>query len=597
MLRFCVGASLGCTIWLAAGPAAALDDLRFSVQGDEDLREQLRNSSLLVAAENEDVEDPQELLAAARADYGRLIGSLYNQGYYGGVINILVNGTEAAGISPLARLGRIDQITVNVAPGPSYTFSRAEIGPLAAGTELPEEFAVGETARSTYVEDAANAAIAGWREVGHAKAGISDQRVLAQHEADTLAVGIDVAPGPRVTFGDLILRGSEAVRPERLRAIAGLPTGDVFDPDELQQSADRLRRTQVFSSVALSEADSLGPDNSMDIVAQLAAQEPRRIGFGAEVSTVEGVGLTAFWLHRNLLGGAERFRIDGSVSGIGGNTGGTDYGIDARFQRPATFSPRNTFFIDAEIARLNEPDYTSDVGTLGFGIERLVNESVSISYGLAYRFSRVDDDSGTTDYSMLTVPLAAIFDNREMPLNAKEGVYANLTATPFLGLNDQTGDGARLTFDARSYLSFGTEDRFTLAGRLQGGSILGADLLEVPNEYRFYSGGGGTVRGQDYQSLGVTIDGIDSGGASYIGLQAEFRAEITESIGLVAFADYGLVGEDSTPGSDADSHSGAGLGVRYLTPIGPIRLDVAAPVDGPDDPSGFEVYVGIGQAF
>ncbi|WOI56001.1 autotransporter assembly complex family protein [Palleronia sp. LCG004] len=593
-----MAASLGCAIWLIAAPVAfALDDLQFAVEGDDDLREQLRNSSLLVAAQTEGVSDPQELLAAALADYGRLIGSLYNQGYYGGVINILVDGVEATEISPLARLNAIDRISVRVAPGPSYRFSRAEIGPLAPDTVIPEEFAVGGTARSVFVEDAANAAVSGWRDVGNAKARIADQSAIAQHDQNTLAVAIDVAPGPRVTFGNLILRGSEAVRPERLRAIAGLPTGEVFDPDELQGAADRLRRTQVFSSVALIENETLGPGNTMDIVAQLAGQPPRRIGFGAEVSTVEGVGLTAFWLHRNLFGGAERFRIDGSISGIGGSTGGTNYSLDARFQRPATFSPHNTFFIDAELARLDEPDYTSDVGTLGFGIERLVNDEVSISYGLAYRFSQVEDDAGERNYSMLTLPLTAVFDNREQPLDAKGGAYVNLTATPFLGLNEQTDNGTRITFDARSYLSFGQEERVTLAGRLQGGSIVGADLAQVPNEYRFYSGGGGSVRGQQYQSLGITLDGVESGGASYLGLSAEIRTEITESIGVVAFADYGLVGPDATPGSDANSHSGAGLGLRYLTPIGPIRLDVAAPIDGPDDPSGIEVYIGIGQAF
>lgn len=592
-----LGVALGCAILGLATPLSAFDGLTFRVSGDDELEEELRNSSLLVAAENEEVTDPQELLAAARADYGRLIGALYNQGHYGGVISILVDGQEATEISPLARLGGIGRIEVQVQPGPSYEFSRAEIAPLAPGTELPEEFVVGETARSIHVADAADAAISGWRDVGHAKAAVADQRVTAQHGQDTLDVRIGMAPGPRVTFGDLILTGSDAVRPERLRAIAGFPAGDVFSPDELGEVADRLRRTQVFSSVALVEAETLGPNNQMDITAQLAALEPRRIGFGAELSSVDGLGVTAFWLHRNLFGGAERFRVEGEVSGVGGDTGGIDYSLGARFQRPATFSPENTFFIETELARLDEPDFIADTFSIGAGIERRVNDEVTFSYGLAYRYSDVEDDAGEREYSMLTVPLDAIYDSREEPLNAKGGFYVDISATPFLGLNDTTGDGARLTFDARSYFSLGAEQRITLAGRLQGGSIVGADLREVPNDYRFYSGGGGTVRGHEYQALDVELDGVESGGASFLGLQAEIRAEITENIGLVGFFDYGIVGEDSFPGSDSDDHSGAGLGLRYLTPIGPIRLDVATPIDGPDDPSGYEVYVGIGQAF
>lgn len=581
--------------FMAPGQSASFQTLDFSVAGGGDLQDDLRNSSLLAAAKAERVTDPQEVLAAARADYARLVGALYAEGHFGGVINILIDGVEAAQISPLTRLDRIGTVTVRVAPGPVYRFSRTQIIPLAPATELPEGFAVGAPARTPVIEDAAGVAVSAWRQTGRAKADIADQRVIAQHDADRLAVDIAVAPGPLVRFGELILRGSDAVRPERLRAIAGLPVGEIFDPDAVDLAEARLRRTQVFSSVALTEAERLGPGNTLDITAQLAAQKPRRFGFGAEISSVEGLTLSSFWLHRNLLGGAERLRIDGAISGIGGATGGTDYSFGARFERPATFSPQNDLFIEARLERLDEEDFTSDVGTIGAGITRMVNEDVELEYGLAYRFSRVEDANGQTDYSLLTAPLKATYDTREEPLDPKAGFFVDLGIAPFLGLNDATDNGVRATFDARSYLSFGTDERFTLAGRLQGGSIGGADLEGVPNEYRFYSGGGGTVRGHDYQALGVELNGISSGGASYLGLSAELRAGVTERIGAVAFADFGIVGEDSFPGSDADSHSGAGLGLRYRTPIGPIRLDVAAPVSG--DGNGVQVYVGIGQAF
>ncbi|EKE44545.1 putative outer membrane protein [Oceaniovalibus guishaninsula JLT2003] len=595
---------LGRTIICAAGIAAvtcahsvAAQDITFRVAGGGELEEKLRNVSLLVAADAEDVTDPQELLADARAEYGRLIGALYAEARYGAVINVLVNGTEAARIPPLARIGRIDSITVNVDPGPRYRFSQTRIDPLAPGTELPDGFAVREPARSPIIEDAAAAAVGGWRDVGMAKAEIADQTVVAQHERNTLAVDIDIAPGPRVTFGNLVLQGDTSVRPERLRAIAGLPTGEVFSPEELNDAARRLRETGVFSSVALTEADALGPGNRMDIIAQLAAQKPRRIGFGAEVSTVDGAALTAFWLHRNLLGGAERLRFDASVSGIGGQTDGMDYGIKGRFERPATFNPETNFFIEGEIAHLDEPDFESDTASLAFGYTRRVNDALTVSAALGLRYASVTDDAGDTDYLLVNLPMEGVYDTRDAPLNATEGFYLKAGLTPFAGLNDATGTGGRLTVDGRAYLGLGAENRVMLAGRVQAGSILGADLEEVPNDYRFYSGGGGTVRGTEYQSLGVTLDnGVDSGGASFVGLQAELRGQVTQRIGLVGFVDYGIVGRDSFPGSDSDDQAGAGLGLRYLTPIGPIRLDVAAPVMGDDD-NGVEVYVGIGQAF
>lgn len=585
-------------------PAWAFDDLRFIVRGgNEDLEARLRNASLLVAAANEDVTDPAELLAAARADYARLVGALYATGRYGPVIHIYVNGEEAAALSPLTRLQVIDTITVEVQPGPVYPFSQTELGPLAPDTEIPDGFTVGEPAESGTIRDAARSAVTSWREVGHAKAEVGDQSIVAQHEVKRVAADIDIAPGPLVRFGDLILTGSEAVRPERLRAIAGFPSGEIYSPEQLEAVGRRIRRTQVFSTVALTEAEVLDAGDRLDVEANLVAFPPRRIGFGAEVSTVDGLTLSGFWLHRNLFGGAERLRVEGEVSGLGGGTGGRDYELGTRFQRPATFSPENTFFAEARIARLDEEDYRSDAGELTFGIQRYVNEEIEIQYALGYRFSRVEDESGTTDYSMFIAPLSGTFDNRDEPLNATEGFYLQATLTPFAGTNEHTGTGARLTWDGRSYLGFGEDDRFVLAGRLQGGSILGAELEMVPNEYRFYSGGGGTVRGHDYQSLGVVLDsGVRSGGASYVVASAEIRAGVTEKIGLVGFYDYGTVGYDAFPDGER-SHAGAGLGIRYQTPVGPIRLDVATPVssfdDGDDDDDGrsIQLYVGIGHAF
>lgn len=581
---------------VAAGTASA-QMVEFQAPGaDGDLADSLREASLLVAAEGEQITDTQELLAAARADYGRLVGALYSEGHFGGVVNILIDGREAAEIPPLSRLGQIGRIVVTVTPGPTYTFGQAEVAPLAQGTELPETFAPGKPARTPVIEEAGQAALTGWRETGHAKAAAAGQKVTARHAQNQLDTAIAIAPGPRVRFGDLILRGGESVRPARLRKIAGLPTGEVFSPAELEQSAQRLRRTGVFSAVALTEAETVAPDGSLDIIATITEQKPRRFGFGAEISSVEGVTLSSFWLHRNLLGGAERLRVEGEVSGLGGNTGGIDYSFATRYSRPATLSPDTDLYVVAEIARLEEPDYTSRIGSVGFGFRHIFSSELEAELGLAYRFSRVTDATGETDYSMLTLPGSVTYDTRETPLDAVQGIYAKANLTPFAGFGE-TGSGARLTFDTRSYLGFGDEDRVVLAGRLQGGSIIGAELTSVPNDYRFYSGGGGTVRGQDYQSLGVTLPGgAPSGGASFVGVSGEVRGRVTDKIGVVGFADYGYVGDESFGGT-GDSHAGAGLGLRYLTPIGPIRLDVATPVGGERTGGGVEVYVGIGQAF
>ena len=168
-------------------------------------------------------------------------------------------------------------------------------------------------------------------------------------------------------------------------------------------------------------------------------------------------------------------------------------------------------------------------------------------------------------------------------------------AVAFLAISG-ADDGLRTYVDARAYRTFGTTRPVTFALRGQLGSVFGPALSVAPADYLFYSGGGGTVRGQPYQALGVDLGGGNLvGGRSFVGLTAEARVQITDNIGLVGFVDGGYVGAEEFYDGSGEWHSGAGLGLRYNTGIGPIRLDVATPVHGGG--SGFFIYIGIGQAF
>ncbi|MEN8831980.1 BamA/TamA family outer membrane protein, partial [Pacificibacter sp.] len=127
--------------------------------------------------------------------------------------------------------------------------------------------------------------------------------------------------------------------------------------------------------------------------------------------------------------------------------------------------------------------------------------------------------------------------------------------------------------------------------------ILASAIDETPADLLFYSGGGGTVRGQPYQSLNVDLGGgVRAGGTSFLGFSTELRARVSKKIMAVGFADIGAVGENELPDNTMAWHSGAGLGLRYETGFGPIRLDVATPTSGTTG-DGVQIYVGIGQAF
>lgn len=573
-------------------------DVSLSGVSDEDLSSTLRGGSLLIeqTLNDENNASASEILGAAQADYKRLLAVLYDNGFFAATINISVDGREASAISPVQAPKSISRVQIVIDQGPKFKFGRARIAPVAEGTTVPEGFAEGETASLSVLKNTVSEGVDGWRALGHAKATLSRQELVADHPERRIRADLTLDPGPRLRFGPLVLVNESDVRRQRIIDIAGLPEGDVFSPEEIRLSTERLRRTGAFSAVALSEAEEIGPDDTLAINAQTTDAAKRRLGFGAELSTLEGLTVSAFWLHRNLLGGAERLRLEAEVSGIGGSSGGTDYKLGARFERPATFNEDTDFYALALLEQLDEVSFFSRQFDLEAGIERIATPERTYTLGVGLRTAETRDVFGENRYTLLTLPLSAEFDYRDNRLNAKEGYYLKANVMPFLAVSG-SDNGVRSYIDGRAYKTFGTARPVTFALRGQLGSVLGPDLSRAPADYLFYSGGGGTVRGQEYQSLGVAVGTDTTGGRSFAGLSAEMRIGVTDSIGIVGFADAGYIGEEEFYDGSGTWHSGAGLGLRYDTAIGPIRLDVAVPLSGPEMDENFQVYIGIGQSF
>lgn len=584
-----------------AGPATALDRLDFVVSsGGVDVVKAARGASLLLQQKADGATDAQDLFAAARADYARILGALYAEGHYSAVIHILIDGREAAGIVPLDAPDRIGTILVRVDPGPRFAFGPTRIAPLARRTALPAAFAPGQPARAGVVEQAVDAAILAWRERGHARARTTRNDILADHATATLSTNIALDPGPELRFGPTVVAGADRMRVQRIVRIAGLRPGERFSQTELDRAATRLRRTGVFSSVTLSEGETLTAYGLLPITVTVAEQKLRRYSIGAEIASIDGLSLQGYWLHRNLLGGAERLKIDASVTNIGAGTSGMDYTLGVTLDRPATFSPDTTASVSAEIGHQDEVDYAADTAQIGVSLRHYVSDSLTITAGLSYGYAEGSDPGGSFRFRNVSLPVGATWDRRDSTTDARRGFYLDATAKPFWGFGT-TGSGVKLTFDARGYRSFGARDGVTLAVRFQGGAITGSSLLETPREELFFSGGGGTVRGHPYRSLGIPITrGMGPefliGGTHLLVGSAELRTRVTDRLGVVGFFDAGRIGVDGFFDDAGDWHSGAGLGLRYETGFGPIRFDVATPVGGTTG-EGVQIYIGLGQSF
>ncbi len=580
---------------------------------NKETKKLVEGASSLIADEDKPASGAAGLLAKARGDYRRILGALYADGRYGGTISIKVGGKEASDIPPDATLPNPAPVTISVDPGPQFLFATARVENMAPPpidpkdvVDRPEDqgFAPGDVARSTAIVKAERLAVDAWREQGHPKARIVSREVLADHNNNRVDATIEVDPDRRAVFGPVGVTGTERMDPEFVAFITGLQPGVEYDPDEIERARKRLSRLEVFRSARIEEAEAITSGGLLPITVAVQEQKLRRFGLGGSYSTLDGAGFEAFWLHRNLFGRAERLRFDARISGIGDQSyDPQDYSylLGVSFTKPGVFTP-DTDFISSLIGERKVLDaYTQTSVTADAGFTHVFSDELSGKVTANISKSRFDDDFfGKRDFLTAGLLGGLTYDSRDSKVDPSRGYFLEGLLSPFYEF-EYGNFATKFTAEGRTYYSFDADSRFILAGRLKLGTIVGAEVSELPPDQLFFAGGGGSIRGYAYRNVGVNVtrDGEDFviGGRSLIESSVEARIRMTETIGVVGFVDAGYVGEESFPDFAENMRVGVGAGLRYNTGLGPIRLDFAVPLDPTDDDPDFAFYVGIGQAF
>ncbi|OYW80887.1 MAG: hypothetical protein B7Z26_05805 [Asticcacaulis sp. 32-58-5] len=268
-----------------------------------------------------------------------------------------------------------------------------------------------------------------------------------------------------------------------------------------------------------------------------------------------------------------------------------------------------TRLISTELARSDYDTYEAQGLRLGYSLSRSSTPiwqkrwtwSAGIEFSAIRLNSKLDKMFGERwiNYYTADMPLRLARDVTDDLLNPTKGFRASIETTPQVSLSGLFGNNIKNQFDVSTYRQ--VNDQTILAARFRTGTILGSDFIDVPLTTRFYAGGGGSVRGFGYQELGPRdTANTPTGGLSLIEMAFEaryrFKNILDGNLGVVPFIDAGQVYQDKTPGFD-DIRFGIGIGARYYTNFGPIRIDVATPISRRDGESPVSLYVGIGQAF
>ncbi|MBX3177335.1 MAG: BamA/TamA family outer membrane protein [Candidatus Hydrogenedentes bacterium] len=560
------------------------------------MRELLFSVSECLRKQGEPPASALHLRRRAARDLERFKDAFHSRGYYGATVNVALD-----------REARPITVTFSADPGLPYVLGtirvRAADDPDAAA-KLPAPEAAGLVEGAPAMADAiagANARILNHlRARGYPRPRIARRDVAVDHAARSVAVTYDVNPGPRAVYGEPRYEGLERTRPAVLDRLLPWAPGEPYDQRQMGELRTRLYDTGLFSTATVEPlAGEIGEDGAAPIRVAVTERPPRTMTAGIEYKTDEGAGAKFGWENRNLRGLGHRLGLETTLAT---ELRALDlrYRID-RFRRMDQVLNASLF-----IGQEEREAYDSDrVEGLAL-VERTLSPRLTLGAGAGFRIGRVEQLRARNSHELFYFPLELRLDRSNDSLDPSNGFKFRARVAPYIDpLGDRTYFG-RADLEFSYYHGWGTLKSadgatiplWVLAARARIGAIAGASRDEVPADVRFYGGGGGSIRGYRYLTVSPLSGDDPIGGRSLAEFSLEFRRRLSESLGVVFFVDAGSAFEGAYPDFSEDLQVGAGAGIRYYTPLGPLRFDLAIPVNkrGKID-DAFQIYLSIGHAF
>ncbi len=594
----------------AADPVAYT--LHIDPTGNPALDAAIAGSSQLATLRKPAPAGPFALVARARADTARIRTATDSFGYYQAQTTITVAGhalDDAALPDALAALPQsaTAPVAIHIVPGPLYHLGHVRLdGPVPAAARPAFTLAPGQPATAATVLAAGSTLLAALQEHGYALARVDPPAATLVPAAHALDVTFHVTTGPRVDLGPISITGLVHTNERFVRRRLLLHPGELYQPTKIEAARQDLASVGVFSGVKISAAPALDAAGELPLRVDVTERKLHAVTFDIAYSTDLGGSAGVTWTHRNLFGNAEQLNLSAALTGLGGSADkGEGYTARAQFLKPDYYHRDQQLELDLAALKQNLISYNQTAEIAGATLTRKLSRRWTVSAGVTATQESILQERVTRDYTLLALPLTARFDNTDVasPLDDPlSGLRAALIATPTESLSGQNSTFVILQATASTYfdlahLGLAAPGHSVIALRGLAGSAQGATEFQLPPDQRFYAGGSATVRGYRYQSIGPQFpDSTPAGGTAIDAATIELRQRIWHNIGAVAFIDAGQVSTSSAPFSGR-LQEGAGLGARYYTPIGPIRVDIATPLNRIRGGDSYELYLGLGQAF
>ena len=525
----------------------------------------------------------------ARSDLERLQKVLRSEGYYDARVSYRIDEEQ----KPVG-------VYLDVVPGDRYTLTKFDFrftGPGSGDPQLPRDATAlgvqtGVPARAETVSEARRRLLETLADTGHPLAKVVDQSVVVDHADDSMRVDIEVAPGEQARFGPLTVTGADDVETDYIEDFVPWREGDIYDRRKVNQARQELLETGLFAAVAFERPNELDAGGELPMTVRVEERKHRSIGLGGRWSTDEGFSVEALWEHRNLFGREELLSLTAEIGEI-------KQEFSATFEKPRFFRPDQDLLAGGALANEDTDAFEGPLINFFVGLRRRVTPNWRVTAGIPVEFSNLEDLQGRREFNLFGLEFRGERDTSNDRLDPSAGSRTRFALVPLYGVGDNSVSFITGTIGWSGYHAIDDEERFTLAGRARTGSILGEPTTSLPANRRFYAGGGSSIRGYRFQSVGpLGPNNTPLGGRSIFELSAELRVKVTDTLGGVVFIDGGNVYDENVPDLSTNLQWAIGFGGRYFTTFGPIRVDFGFPLnprEGVDDFMQF--YISIGQAF
>jgi translocation and assembly module TamA len=582
---------LGFLLLVAMTPGEAAEpgyQVTITGKGIDSVEPVIREVSELVKRASEPPPPAMILRQRAERDRATIDDALRALGYYDAQLTIGVDAeTQPA------------RVTIEVEPGPRYSIGSYQVteAPRGAAPRIPIDLkalgmAPGSPAVGSAIVEADHRLEGLYGARGYPFAKLLERKVVIDHAAREARISVTIDPGPPARVGPITISGLQRVDAAYVRRRVPFKTGEPLTTVALEKARTTLLGTGLFSSVRVDYQNPPGSPDAVPVTITLVERPHHSVSTGVSYSTNFGPGANATWEDRNLFHDGERLTASGTF---------------AQFQKLASLNYRQPdLFADPNQALLlglefrDEKTESFDIRRFAAtaSIERHFLENWRAAYGLDLEESHVLRHGQARDEHLIGFPLSLTRETTDSLLDPTRGERLILGVAPYLPVGAQP---SFMVLRARqtAYQRLDDSGGWVAAAWAELGGIIGDQRDRIPFSKRFYAGGGGSVRGYGYQLVGP-VDAFKDpfGGASEIQLGSELRIRITDNIGLVPFVEAGNVYASQFPDFRGHVFVGGGVGLRYYTAIGPLRLDLATPFyrrAGIDD--AVQLYVSLGQAF